>query len=40
MPFGRKALPDGQELDFDSVYAEGIRPALESAGLNSVRADA
>lgn len=39
MPFGRKTLPDGQELDFDRIYAEGIRPALQSAGLSGVRAD-
>jgi hypothetical protein len=39
MPFGRKALPDGREVDFDRIYAEGIRPALQSVGLSGVRAD-
>jgi hypothetical protein len=40
MPFGRKQLPDGLELDFDRIYREGICPALELAGVTPVRADA
>ena len=40
MPFGRKPLPNGLELDFDRVYREGIGPALELAGVAPVRADA
>jgi tetratricopeptide (TPR) repeat protein len=39
MPFGTKPGPDGQPLDFNRVYAELIRPALEAAGLTAFRAD-
>jgi hypothetical protein len=40
MPFGRKQLADGQEVNFESVYAHGIRPAVEMAGMTPTRADA
>jgi hypothetical protein len=39
MPFGSKLGPDGVEIDFNRVYNEYIRPALELAGLESFRAD-
>lgn len=40
MPFGRKVDPQsGTEIDFDEVYASGIRPAIEAAGLVAVRGD-
>lgn len=39
MPFGIKAADDGRLIDFDRVYGELIRPALESAGLTVLRAD-
>jgi tetratricopeptide (TPR) repeat protein len=39
MPFGIKAADDGRLIDFDRVYAELIRPALESVGLKVLRAD-
>ncbi|WP_291991510.1 tetratricopeptide repeat protein [Candidatus Accumulibacter sp. ACC003] len=39
MPFGRKPGHDGQPIDFNRVYAEYIRPALELAGLEVFRAD-
>lgn len=39
MPFGSKPGPDGQLIDFNRVYAEYIRPALEAAGLEVFRAD-
>jgi len=40
MPFGRKANPaGGPPIDFDAVYARLIRPAVESAGLEPIRAD-
>lgn len=39
MPFGVKPGHDGQPIDFDSVYAELIRPALEDAGCEVFRAD-
>jgi tetratricopeptide (TPR) repeat protein len=39
MPFGSKPGHDGQLIDFNRVYAEYIRPALEAAGLEVFRAD-
>ncbi|MCB1728337.1 MAG: tetratricopeptide repeat protein, partial [Gammaproteobacteria bacterium] len=39
MPFGTKPGPDGLPVDFNRVYAELIRPALEQAGLTAFRAD-
>jgi tetratricopeptide (TPR) repeat protein len=39
MPFGSKPDATGQVIDFDLVYADYIRPALESAGLEVFRAD-
>src|SRR6516225_7465171 len=39
MPFGSKPGPDGGQIDFNSVYDEYLRPALELAGLEPFRAD-
>ncbi len=39
MPFATKPGPDGQPIDFNRVYAEYIKPALEAAGLQVFRAD-
>jgi hypothetical protein len=39
MPFGRKPAGDGRVVDFDSVYANLIKPAIEAAGLEPLRAD-
>jgi tetratricopeptide (TPR) repeat protein len=39
MPFGVKPGHDGLPVDFDRVYAELIRPALEDAGCEVFRAD-
>ncbi|HSO47771.1 MAG TPA: tetratricopeptide repeat protein, partial [Rhizobiaceae bacterium] len=39
MPFGTKAGPDGQQIDFNRVYAEYVVPALKASGLNVFRAD-
>jgi tetratricopeptide (TPR) repeat protein len=39
MPFGTKPGHDGQPINFDRVYAELIRPALEAAGWEVFRAD-
>jgi tetratricopeptide (TPR) repeat protein len=39
MPFGTKPGPDGKEIDFNRVYTEYIKPALEAAGLDVFRAD-
>lgn len=40
MPYGRKPNPTtGEAIDFDSVYQNGIEPAIRSAGLDSIRTD-
>jgi tetratricopeptide (TPR) repeat protein len=39
MPFGKKAGADGRSIDFDAVYEQFIKPAIEAAGLESIRAD-
>lgn len=39
MPFGVKPDSQGNEIDFNRVYAELIKPALEAAGLEVFRAD-
>lgn len=37
MPRGMEARASGDAIDFDAVYAEVIRPAIEDAGLEPVR---
>ncbi|MBI4001486.1 MAG: DUF4071 domain-containing protein [Nitrospira defluvii] len=39
MPFGRKPSLGGGIVDFDAVYTELIAPAIETAGLEPLRAD-
>lgn len=39
MPFGKKPAGDGRMVDFDAVYAQLIKPAIEAAGLEPLRAD-
>jgi tetratricopeptide (TPR) repeat protein len=40
MPFGVKKDPSGgPDIDFDRIYKEAIRPAIEDAELESIRAD-
>ncbi len=39
MPFGSKPNPAGGSIDFDTVYRELIRPAIEAAGMEPIRAD-
>ena len=39
MPYGKKKDPVGHEIDFDAVYDTLIRPAIDAAGLESIRAD-
>lgn len=39
MPFGRKPTGDGRQVDFDAVYIKLIKPAIEAAGLEPLRAD-
>ncbi|MEQ1529863.1 MAG: tetratricopeptide repeat-containing protein [Methylococcales bacterium] len=39
MPFGQKPDPDGTVIDFNAVYKDLIKPALQAAGLEVFRAD-
>ncbi|PKP61689.1 DUF4071 domain-containing protein [Candidatus Atribacteria bacterium HGW-Atribacteria-1] len=39
MPFGRKTDESGRVVEFDQVYDTIIKPAVEEAGLNPIRAD-
>ncbi|MCB9896449.1 MAG: DUF4071 domain-containing protein [Planctomycetes bacterium] len=39
MPFGTKPDPSGRQIDFDAVYGELVRPAVEDAGLRPLRSD-
>lgn len=39
MPFGMKKGSQGKEIDFNRIYAELIKPALEAMGLEVFRAD-
>jgi len=39
MSFGRKPGRDGQLIDFNAVFEQYIKPALEAAGLTVLRAD-
>ncbi len=39
MPFGRKEGFDGTIIDFNAIYQDLIKPALEEAGFESFRAD-
>ena len=39
MPFGRKPRAGGTVIDFDAVYRELIKPAIEAAELEPLRAD-
>ncbi len=39
MPFGRKQAADGRWIDFNSIYQDLIKPALEEAGFEAFRAD-
>jgi len=40
MPFGQKSdLKSGVLVDFDQIYNEGIKPAIEQCGLEALRAD-
>ena len=39
MPFGQKSDLAGAMVDFDAVYRDLIRPAIEEAGLEPLRAD-
>jgi hypothetical protein len=39
IPFGRKPDPAGVLVDFDAVYQDLIRPAIDTAGMEAIRAD-
>ena len=39
MPFGSKKDESGRVINFDRVYGEIIKPAIEDAGLDPIRAD-
>lgn len=39
MPFGSKPDARGQTIDFNAIYAELLKPALDLAGLDVIRAD-
>ncbi len=39
MPFGNKPVGDGRVVQFDSIYASLIKPAVIAAGLEPLRAD-
>lgn len=39
MPFGIKKNENGKDINFDKVYAEFIKPSIEDAGLEPIRAD-
>lgn len=39
MPFGRKPGKDGQWIDFNAIYSDLIKPALDLAGFEPFRAD-
>ena len=39
MPFGKKKGADGAIYDFNAVYSQLIKPALEMAGFEPFRAD-
>lgn len=40
MPFGRKKLADGTQVDFDAIFDGLLEPAITGAGLTAFRADA
>ncbi|PPK73911.1 uncharacterized protein DUF4071 [Methylobacter tundripaludum] len=39
MPFGQKKGPDGTDIDFNAIYENLLKPAIEAAGLEAFRAD-
>ena len=39
MPFGQKEDIDGTIIDFDQVYADLIKPAIEAMQLKPLRCD-
>ena len=39
MPFGKKPSPDGTPIDFNAIYNDLLKPAIEAAGLSVIRPD-
>jgi len=39
MPFGKKPAGDGRQVNFDAIYEHLIKPAVQAAGLEPLRAD-
>ncbi|MDQ3806049.1 MAG: DUF4071 domain-containing protein, partial [Acidobacteriota bacterium] len=40
MPFGQKKDPaGGPDIDFDRIYEDAVRPGIEAAGMEPIRAD-
>lgn len=39
MPFGVKVLQDGRQLDFEVIYQQIFRPAIQAVALDAVRVD-
>ena len=39
MPFGKKKDSEGRDIDFDAIYDKAIRPGIEAAALDPLRAD-
>lgn len=39
MPFGEKPSSGGGTIKFDAIYAQLIKPAIEAAGMQAIRAD-
>ena len=39
MPFGKKKDENGKTIDFDKIYNDFIKPSIEDAGLEPIRAD-
>jgi hypothetical protein len=39
MPFGKKPDLAGSQIDFDAVYHDLIKPSIQKAGLEPLRAD-
>jgi hypothetical protein len=39
MPFGKKPSGSGGIINFDAIYVEMIKPAIEAAGMEPIRAD-
>ena len=40
MPFGSKKDPGGgPDINFDRIYEDAIRPAVDAAGMEAIRAD-